>query len=535
MQGLTLLILFSILSTFFWVPGSSSVLVDLLPRLDVNDSYLHMYPLFWTNFWYLPAFYFLMTTYFTKSYRTTLVLGVLYLIYVTELKDFNILNYTYGSYELSQFNNLLTNNLNKYHPFLFFLSTHFCFIIIYDVFTSNWQKRRFNSTFYLRLVSRTNMYLNPLSLIALTLGGVWAFQEASWGGFWNWDSSETFGLLFLASSLYLLHTSLKLATFTQLVTNLILIWYALITMYCFIQLNFDLISHNFGVKFLHLFSNSFFYKEVLLLNAVACYHVWWLVWQDRRNLHTLVTVSKQNRSLTYYTIFWWQLILVIILWVMSGSLSQLISYTMFSLFQVNWFNLAGSFTTTILVFYLYMLYWLTLSKTTHPFTYIITVISSTNLLYWLPVTTLTRLRISDSIHTILLWATTVNILAYKTNFLFWSLETINGVWFLQHVSFISTNIYVTCDTVFIDNYVQLNSTGTEVGWWVSNFISNSININPFFLILRGGTCTSIYQLTFGTIVSSITIVTPYVPSLLLFTVCIGITVRLWYKRLYYRF
>lgn len=75
-------------------------------------------------------------------------------------------------------------------------------------------------------------------------------------------------------------------------------------MYCFIQLNFDLISHNFGVKFLHLFSNSFFYKEVLLLNAVACYHVWCLVWQDRRNLHTLVIVSRQNISLIYYTIFW---------------------------------------------------------------------------------------------------------------------------------------------------------------------------------------------------------------------------------------
>jgi len=244
-----------------------------------------------------------MTTYFTKPFQTTFFLGLLYLVYITELKDFNILNYTYSTYELSQFNNLLTNNLNKYHPFLFFLSTHFCFIIIYKVLFGTWYGHRFSSVSYLRLLYKTNMYFNPLSLIALTLGGVWAFQEASWGGFWNWDSSETFGLLFLVTSLYIIHSTLKLTTFTQLVTNLVLILYLLTSMYCFIQLNFDLISHNFGVKFLHLFSNSFFYKEVLLLNATACYWVWGLMWRDRRNLLTLSTISTHTGNLIYYTMF----------------------------------------------------------------------------------------------------------------------------------------------------------------------------------------------------------------------------------------
>jgi len=119
--------------------------------------------------------------------------------------------------------------------------------------------------------------------------------------------------------------------------------------------------------------------------------------------------------------------MVISVWVLYGSLGQLLSYTMFSLFQVNWFNLSGSFTTTVLVFYLYLLYWLTLTKTPQPFTYIAAVVSSINLLYYLPLTVFNRLKVSDLTHFLLVWITTINVLAYKTNFLLWSLEVINGV------------------------------------------------------------------------------------------------------------
>ena len=36
------------------------------------------------------------------------------------------------------------------------------------------------------------------------MGGLWAYQEGSWGGWWDWDISEVFGLF-----IYLVFSTLQ--------------------------------------------------------------------------------------------------------------------------------------------------------------------------------------------------------------------------------------------------------------------------------------------------------------------------------------
>lgn len=82
-------------------------------------------------------------------------------------------------------------------------------------------------------------------------------QEGSWGGWWNWDPSETFGLVLMMWYVWNTHvrTMHKLIHNSLLQLKMQIIIFALI--YLFIQLNFDLVSHNFGTR-LHQFLNSYY-------------------------------------------------------------------------------------------------------------------------------------------------------------------------------------------------------------------------------------------------------------------------------------
>jgi cytochrome c biogenesis factor len=96
------------------------------------------------------------------------------------------------------------------------------------------------------------------------LGSWWALQEGTWGGWWNWDSSETFGLFFFLLPFFFYHNKSYL-NFHQKNLNIFKKSTTLLLFsYFFIQLNFDLVSHNFGIKFFQFFSNNLFFYNTLL-------------------------------------------------------------------------------------------------------------------------------------------------------------------------------------------------------------------------------------------------------------------------------
>lgn len=147
-------------------------------------------------------------------------------------------------------NPLLTNSINKYHPLIFYVVTVTlaAYTYIYSIsscirltpFTSfntgKWIMTLFNRIWVIGIV------------VTLFMGSWWALQEGSWGGWWNWDPSEVFGLVVM---LLLLMMSHKPLTFTNRWVSSYLItasMVCLILIYLFIQLNFSLVSHNFGIK-----------------------------------------------------------------------------------------------------------------------------------------------------------------------------------------------------------------------------------------------------------------------------------------------
>jgi len=99
----------------------------------------------------------------------------------------------------------------------------------------------------------------PLITIALYLGSWWALQEGSWGGWWNWDASEFFGLLIFYYLILSVHRPDLVKSLLLLVNFLLKTQYLLVIFFLLLQLNFNVISHNFGFR-----STKFLNIEALL-------------------------------------------------------------------------------------------------------------------------------------------------------------------------------------------------------------------------------------------------------------------------------
>lgn len=202
--------------------------------------------------------------YFTLRYENThyfLLLICCYFFYTVETLDFLIFNWQTLTINTSllQFNTLLVNNLNKIHPFIFYSGTFLVFSILLIWTLRKLNLGQFALTSQLNQINLLQVPILVVSLIALFLGSWWAVQEGTWGGWWNWDPSETFGLLFLLFALFNIHTLFKFDLVYKIHQRIKILTFFLILTYFFIQLNFDLVSHNFGVKFFYFFNNKLFF------------------------------------------------------------------------------------------------------------------------------------------------------------------------------------------------------------------------------------------------------------------------------------
>lgn len=215
--------------------------LDLYARIHLNQGYISLFHFFWTSFWYLPAtyltliaftYYFLGTKILSRS--STFLISIILILNYLEFSEYFFLNLssTHIIMRSELVNNLLTNSINKYHPLLFYVAT----IQLFKPFNIN------SKSISLPKVETVTI------IFTLALGSWWASQEGSWGGWWNWDPSEVFGLVVMLSLVLLSHRSLRsLRTYTSIFSR---ISTSLLTffVYFFIQVNFDIVSHNFGTK-----------------------------------------------------------------------------------------------------------------------------------------------------------------------------------------------------------------------------------------------------------------------------------------------
>jgi hypothetical protein len=176
-------------------------------------------------------------------------------------------------------------------------------------------------------------------LIALFLGSWWAFQEGTWGGWWNWDPSEVFGLLFLILQLTNLHENTNYFKLVKVHKKTLISASLLLGVYFFIQLNFEIISHNFGVKFFFFFNNNLFFITSLSTLLIL---IGWYFLQDSTyfKLLTLLTALPTPNTLEKNTLFSVGLGLSAVLLVTPLTLSFIptIQYFCYTYFGLNCFN-----------------------------------------------------------------------------------------------------------------------------------------------------------------------------------------------------
>ena len=311
--------------------------VDIYSRVPQADFYGNVLYFVWTSFWYLPSYVLLLalvSVWFSihSTQISHILLYVLLLIYSFTLIDYQALNpTTLPPYRGESWNTLLTNSVNKYHPFIFY-STISGVILIYCSITSAPKHTRLS--YFTDFVNRYAFLQDKLTYIVFTLflGSWWAAQEGSWGGWWNWDPSEVFGLVVMIFFTQVVHRHLLKHTRYTLQSAVLSFVAAILILYLFIQLNFDLVSHNFGTKASQFIDS---YQLLLMLLIIAV-----LLWGYQ--LVTLITspVSGKAQGLISLRSLWRRVIFTLTLLLVTGlSFTDLLNNFSWSVVGANLVNL----------------------------------------------------------------------------------------------------------------------------------------------------------------------------------------------------
>jgi len=273
---------------------TSSNYTDAYSRIQLNDSAANLLYFFWTHFFYLPLLFLslscLLYLFMYLVPKTGIMCTICTTILITyyAINNYHSLNIT-GVFlcNLSVFNLLLSNPVNKYHPLLLYLTSLMILLFLCKMLQTNC---KFTTNFHIKNNLTLTMLISYSLTITLYFGAWWALQEGSWGGWWNWDSSEVFGLIILTASLTLLHT---VKVKNTLSSNYLDYLYLLIIplSYLFVQLNFDIISHNFGIREVSPINTS---NYLTLSTLTIIYYLKSLNTKTKNTLSALITFLKKH-------------------------------------------------------------------------------------------------------------------------------------------------------------------------------------------------------------------------------------------------
>jgi hypothetical protein len=336
-----LLIILSITSFLYY--GNYSInWYDIYSRVLGNEFYINLYYFLWTSFWYIPLLILLIVIWqfinYTSIKHIFLVFTLFILLFNTtaDIHMYWVLNTNIYNLPLKSehYNNLLLNSINKYHPGILYWTS--LFIITYWLmFNLSYCIHIYK--FYLvsieLIIKLKFIWFSLILLLTLGLGGWWALQEGSWGGWWNWDPSEVFGLLIFL--FYLIYTHIKISKqgfinkwFYSLIFSLVLL-----QVYFFTQLNFDLVSHNFGTKIDNFIDNTNFYTTIIIISYISILRVWYV----KLNLIQLLIASEVKFYLNSINLFkvYTLVILSLFFYELTYSLVPLFNDFLWKLLNIN--------------------------------------------------------------------------------------------------------------------------------------------------------------------------------------------------------
>jgi cytochrome c biogenesis factor len=282
---------------------------DITARTNLNVFFWDLMYFSWTNISYIftilvPS---LLLTYALRFsdriliwkqvvYSAMLVISVIYI--TLSISACIVVNYS--PCKLDYYNILLINGLNKYHPFILYAS----WVLLLAV----WLTRSLITLDYKlherRVDNSLKLVLLSVNFIIFTLmmGSWWAYQEGSWGGWWNWDPSEVFGLYIMIALVHKLHNQLIGLCYTLYSSLVAISLVSSLAYYCFMQVNFSLISHNFGFRDSDFVDIRVFYSLLILVITLLAAKSFSVVNSTRQSFiffgnkityswHSLITLS----------------------------------------------------------------------------------------------------------------------------------------------------------------------------------------------------------------------------------------------------
>lgn len=339
--------LFILHNIYIHINNKNFMFIDYFCRINFTESPITYFYFIWTNSYYLYFFislflYFLFLKRSIKfGYYYFFLTPLLIVLMFFDVYFFNIPTKQIN-FDSINFNALLSNRINKVHPLLFF----YVFIkIIYFNFNS--------------VKTTSTIKLTNIILFTIFLGSWWAFQEGSWGGWWDWDASELFSLFVLYNVLFNFHYSKNMKKTTLILQPIFLvISLYLILFYTTLQISLSVVSHNFGI----IQEGSFWYINYLIffsLNFVLLVFNFLKITEKAKVYYFLVYKMKINLCNNTLNIFYKLLISLILFSIIYLSFSilltnyiQNISILITQLLPYNSFNFF-SFLLSVYIFYIF--------------------------------------------------------------------------------------------------------------------------------------------------------------------------------------
>ena len=495
--------------------------IEFFSKTSFNGSIFSNIHFFWANLLYLAIFFwflfFLLNIFSpnTQGFSHALFLPILFFFYTIGICDFLILN---NAPRLSNHLNVsvnifLTNLLNKYHPLLFFISA----ILFLYLNRLKLIFPKLNIIFLLPL--KIKYFYNQrvrillLNCTTLLMGSWWALQEGTWGGWWNWDPSETFGFEVTLFILLLSHSTLVIGSFKNYMKKYDLLFLIFLFSYFFLQLNFELVSHNFGLKFFFFFNNNLFsLLAILSLSFLKLFLLsfsrrgFWLVGFSR------VKVYKNNFLLEKIFLYTSSVSIISVCFLLFYSFCTILDYFPWNPSRGTYFN--NNLTPSLLILFFSAPLLLSFNSISKFQIFLPSLILFVQLNFFLPLLFFNSKGFLASSHNLLSWVFITTIIFYKKFFLNWT--------FLSYPQSFSLNGF----TLRERGWIYLNGEGLleKTSFWadLNNFFitawTTSINlngeeINNFLLYFSHKMLSNFYYLSEAPTLSSLQMELQNLPSL----------------------
>jgi len=336
---------------------------DFSSRAFCNDFLLNSWYVLWTSFWYIPLFILTLLVIFLyhvleSSNNQTIILVLFFTSLAMQSYQNLNLNIYYLDLSGENFNILLSNSINKFHPALFYGSL--MAIVLYKLSGLSKVTLNFSLPHSSKVTTHYTMLTNPLVIFTLSLGSWWALQEGSWGGWWNWDASEVFGLLVMLIYLNSSHRVHAKLFQTLNSTYLHVMWVITALMYVFIQFNFDLVSHNFGTRSDQFIDTSYNFLTLIFGTLVLIHVVYSL--GSKQYLTYLLTRGGVQFGVS---IKWQVVVYAVTVYIIFLSFNTLLNDFFWKIIQINVLN-----STPLVVYFSYMTLAILLIKGYRPHLYL---------------------------------------------------------------------------------------------------------------------------------------------------------------------